>query len=117
VARGHDYLTLVCDLTEGMVQYLADKRKQAGLDGYFTPLAPAQCDQIEAVAMDMWEPYIQSAQAHVPRSLPRSHPLRPTEFPDVPQVRMPCTRWRIANPLARPEKRAAARKALCGFSI
>jgi hypothetical protein len=63
----NDHPTLVCDLTEGMVEYLADERKQPSLDGYFTPLAPAQRDQIEAVAMDMWEPYIRSVQAPVPR--------------------------------------------------
>ena len=68
VARGHDYVTLVCDLTEGTVEYLADERKQASLDGYFTGLAPEQRSQIQAVAMDMWEPYVQSVQAHVPQA-------------------------------------------------
>ena len=42
IARGHDYLTLVCDLTTGTVEYLAEERKQASLDGYFTSLTPAQ---------------------------------------------------------------------------
>ncbi len=68
IARGHDYLTLVCDLTAGTVEYLAEERKQASLDGYFTGLTPAQRAQIQAVAMDMWEPYVQSVQAHVPQA-------------------------------------------------
>jgi len=68
VARGHDYLTLVCDLETGTVEYLADERKQASLDGYFTGLTPAQRAQIQAVAMDMWEPYVQSVQAYVPQA-------------------------------------------------
>jgi transposase len=42
VARGHDYLTLVCDLADGTVEYLADERKQASLDGYFNPLGRAR---------------------------------------------------------------------------
>jgi transposase len=68
VAREQNYLTLVCDLTAGTVEYLADERKQASLDGYFTALTPAQRGQIQAVAMDMWEPYAQSVRAHVPQA-------------------------------------------------
>lgn len=68
IARGHDYLTLVSDLTTGTVEYLAEERKQASLDGYFTSLTPAQRAQIQAVAMDMWEPYVQSVQTHVPQA-------------------------------------------------
>ena len=68
VARGQDYVTLVCDLTEGTVEYLADERKQASLDGYFTGLTAAQRGQIQAVAMDMWEPYVRAVQAHVPHA-------------------------------------------------
>jgi transposase len=68
VARGQNYLTLVCDLTAGTVEYLADERKQASLDGYFTALTPEQRGQIQAVAMDMWEPYAQSVRAHVPQA-------------------------------------------------
>src|SRR5262245_33479485 len=66
IARGHDYLTLVCNLATGTVEYLADERKQASLDGYFIALSAAQRAGIEAVAMDMWEPYVQAVQAHVP---------------------------------------------------
>ena len=68
IARGQDYLTLVCDLAAGTVEYLAEERKQASLDGYFTALTPAQRAKIQAVAMDMWEPYVQSVQAHVPEA-------------------------------------------------
>jgi transposase len=68
IARGHDYLTLVSDLTAGTVEYLAEERKQASLDGYFTSLTPAQRVQIQAVAMDMWEPYVQSVHTHVPQA-------------------------------------------------
>ena len=68
VARGQDYVTLVCDLTAGTVEYLADERKQASLDGYFAALTLEQRGQIDAVAMDMWEPYVQAVQAHVPQA-------------------------------------------------
>ena len=65
-AKGHRYLTLVCDLQAATVEFIGDDRKQASLDGYFTGLTEAQRDGIEAIALDMWEPYIQSIRAQVP---------------------------------------------------
>ena len=44
VAKGQRYLTVVCDLTWGTVEYLAADRQQASLDGYFTGLTDAQRD-------------------------------------------------------------------------
>jgi hypothetical protein len=35
IAKGHRYLTLVCDLETGTVEYLGDDRKQESLDGYW----------------------------------------------------------------------------------
>ena len=67
-AKGHKYLTLVCDLDEGTVEYLAEDRTQESLDGYYAGLTPAQLDGLEAVAMDMWEPFIQSTRARVPEA-------------------------------------------------
>jgi len=65
-AKGHRYLTLVCDLDEGTVEHIAEDRKQESLDGYYVGLSKEQLKGIEAVAMDMWEPYIQSTLAKVP---------------------------------------------------
>jgi transposase len=63
--RGQDYITVVCDLDRGTVEHIADERRQASLDSYFTSLPPEQLDRIEAVAMDMWEPYANSVRAHL----------------------------------------------------
>jgi hypothetical protein len=49
--------------------YLADDRKQASLDGFWPTLTPAQREGITAVAMDMWEPYVQATRAMAGRSL------------------------------------------------
>lgn len=65
-AKGHRYLTLVCDLDEGTVEHIAEDRKQESLDGYYAGLTKEQLNGIEAVAMDMWEPYIQATLAKVP---------------------------------------------------
>jgi transposase len=65
-AKGQHYLTLVSDLERGTVEYVGEDRKQTSLDAYFQGLTPEQRAAIQAVAMDMWEPYIQSVLAHVP---------------------------------------------------
>jgi transposase len=61
--RGQDYITVVSDLDKGTVDYIADERRQASLDGYFERLTPSQLGGIEAVAMDMWEPYANSVRS------------------------------------------------------
>jgi len=64
--RRHEYVTVVNDLQGQRVLFVADDRKQESLDGFFAELTPAQRDGIEAIALDMWEPYIQSVEQHVP---------------------------------------------------
>ena len=67
-AKGHRYLTLVCDLDEGTVEHIAEDRKQESLSSDYAGRTPEQLDGIEAVAMDMWEPYIQATRAQVPNA-------------------------------------------------
>jgi transposase len=68
VAKGHKYMTLVCDLDEGTVEHVAEDRKQESLEAYFDGLAPEERAKIEAVAMDMWEPFVQATKAKVPQA-------------------------------------------------
>lgn len=68
IAKGHTYLTLVCDLTQATVEYIGEDRKQASLDAYYTGLSPLQREGIEAVALDMWEPYVKSIEASIPNA-------------------------------------------------
>jgi transposase len=67
-AKGHRYLTLVCDLDDGTVEYVGEDRGLQSLDGYYTGLTKTQLDGIEAVAMDMWPPYISATLARVPNA-------------------------------------------------
>jgi transposase len=60
IGKGHTYMTLVCDLEASTVEYIAEDRKQTSLDGYFQGLSQEQKEGIEAVAMDIWDPYIAS---------------------------------------------------------
>src|SRR5260370_5982060 len=63
--KGHKYLTVVNDLVRGRVLYVAEDRKQESLDGFWETLTEGQRKGIEAVAMDMWDPYVESVRAHV----------------------------------------------------
>ncbi len=67
-AKGHKHLTLVCDLEEGTVEYIAEDRKTQSPTGYYAGLSKKQLDGIEAVAMDMWEPYFKATLEHVPNA-------------------------------------------------
>lgn len=67
IAKRHKYVTLVCDLDRSTIEYIAEDRKKISLDAYYQSLTPRQLAGIEAVAMDMWEPYIASTTAHVPQ--------------------------------------------------
>lgn len=64
--KGHQYMTIVNDLARGRVLYVSEDRKQSSLDGFWETLTPEQLGGIQAVAMDMWEPYIASIRAHLP---------------------------------------------------
>jgi transposase len=68
VGKGHTYMTLVCDLEASTVEYIAEDRKQTSLDGYFEGFSEQQREGIEAVAMDIWDPYIASVKAHIPQA-------------------------------------------------
>jgi transposase len=64
--KGHKYFTLVNDLVRSRVLYVAEDRTQKSLDGFWETLSPEQRTSIEAMAMDMWDPYIASVHEHLP---------------------------------------------------
>jgi transposase len=66
LARGHKYESLVYDLDEGTVQYVCDDRSQQSLESYYQKFSPEKLAGVEAVAMDMWDPYIAATKAYIP---------------------------------------------------
>lgn len=66
--KGHQYVTLVNDLAgeKSRVLYVAEDRKQSSLDGFWETLTVEQVEGIEAVALDMWDPYVASLREHLP---------------------------------------------------
>jgi transposase len=69
IAKGQTYFTVVNDLERGTVEYVADDRKQESLEQFYRSLSVAQLAGIEAVAMDMWDPFIAATKAYVPGAL------------------------------------------------
>ena len=64
--RGQRYLTLVNDLDQSRVLYVAEDREQKSLDGFWTTLTIDQRNSIQAVAVDMWDAYLNSLRTHLP---------------------------------------------------
>jgi transposase len=66
--RGHRYFTLVNDLDRGRVLFVAEHRAEESLDGFWKQQSPDQLQAVTAVAMDMWDPYVNSTRRHLPQA-------------------------------------------------
>lgn len=64
--KRHQYVSVVVDLDRSRVLHVADDRKAESLVPYFQSLTEKERDGIEAIAMDMWEPYRKTVRAQVP---------------------------------------------------
>jgi transposase len=61
IAKRHKYLTVVSNLDRGTVEFLAEGRTKESLLSYLAPYTIMEAAQIEAIAMDMWSPYFETA--------------------------------------------------------
>ena len=68
VKRGHRYMTVVIDYETGRVVWMGPGRKEETLAAFFAGMTDAQKQRIEAVAMDMWQPYIKAVGKAVPQA-------------------------------------------------
>lgn len=68
VGKGHDFITIVNDSDGGTVEHIEDGNSQSSLESYYQHLTPEQREAIEAVAIDMWDPYIAATKAYVPHA-------------------------------------------------
>jgi len=57
---------LVYDIDAGTVEFVGDERTQEALESYYRQFTPEELAGIEAVAMDMWDPFIAATRKHVP---------------------------------------------------
>lgn len=64
--KRHEYVTAVSDLEKGVVLYVGEDRTEESLKPFFEGLDSSQLQAIEAVAMDMWRPYMKVVRTYVP---------------------------------------------------
>jgi transposase len=62
VKKGHNYMTVVLDYDTGRVVWMGEGRQNATIDAFFEAMPTEVRDGIEAVALDMWEPYINAVK-------------------------------------------------------
>ena len=66
--RGQSYLTLLTDLDGSRVLDVVEGRTAEAAQQLWATLNPEQKQSVEAVAVDMWEPFLQTIQAQVPEA-------------------------------------------------
>jgi transposase len=66
LARGYRFATILCNLVDGTVVELREGRKKESLEACLDALPQDELSDVEAVAMDMWEPYIRVIEKRVP---------------------------------------------------
>ena len=66
IKKGHHYMTVVLNYETGRVIWLGRGRKAETLRQFFNGMTVEQKEALEAIAMDMWEPYIKVIQEEVP---------------------------------------------------
>jgi transposase len=66
--KGHRYFTLVNDLDRSRVLFVAENRTEESLNSFWATLSDQQRSAVRAVAMDMWEPYINSTRKYIPEA-------------------------------------------------
>lgn len=64
--RGQSYVTLLTDLDQSRVLDVVEERTTEAADQLWETLTPEQKLTVEAVAVDMWEPFIRTIEKQVP---------------------------------------------------
>ena len=64
--RGQNYISLMTDIDESRVLEVSEGRNEAAANRLWKPLSSEKKGKIKAVAVDMWQPYLNSIQANAP---------------------------------------------------
>lgn len=69
--HGQDYVTVVSSLDAGRarVLHMGDGRKRETLNAFWLGMSAGRREGVEAVAMDMWQPFWDSTVTHVPQGV------------------------------------------------
>lgn len=68
VKKGHQYMTVVLDYESGRVVWMGEGRRQETLEAFFAAMSAEQREGVQAVAMDMWDPFIAAVRASLPQA-------------------------------------------------
>lgn len=66
--KGHKYVTILCDLDKKRVLDVARGRNEVATRTVLECLSPGQKEAVEAVAMDMWEPFRTVVEKEIPKA-------------------------------------------------
>lgn len=66
--KRHHYLTVIIDWHRGKVLWVGEGRKYETMKAFFDSLTEEQKKEIEAIAMDMWDPYIKAVREFCPQA-------------------------------------------------
>jgi len=66
IKKGHRYMTVVLDYHSGRVVWMGHGRRADTLTRFFAGMNEEQKQQIQAIVMDMWDPYIKAVRHCVP---------------------------------------------------
>lgn len=66
--QSREYVTVVCDLDAGTVLHIADGRGSEALKSCYKAMTAEQREAVEAVAMDMHQPYVLATQTALPEA-------------------------------------------------
>ena len=66
IRKGYRFLTIVLNYLTGRVVWVGKGHKARTLSRFFNQLTSAQRKALEAIAMDMWDPYIKAVRKKVP---------------------------------------------------
>ena len=68
VKKGHNYMTVVLDYDTGRIVWMGKGRQTSTIDEFFEAMPTDVREGIEAVAIDMWDPYINAVKNWCPRA-------------------------------------------------
>jgi len=64
--KRHEYVTVVCDRSEGTVLHVADGRSKQALSNFYRQFSAESLAALDTISMDMAKPYIQATRDCVP---------------------------------------------------
>ena len=68
IKKHHKYLTIIADYTSGRVIGVIRNRDYKAVSSFLKSLPKQTRKRIQAVAMDMWDPYIKAFKEHCPKA-------------------------------------------------